>query len=68
MKRRSPAAPRGALWITTDDGVSRYDFRTFTNFRKDDGLFAGAVYAVAVADDGAVWFGSYGQLSRYQGE
>ena len=59
---------RNVLWIGTEDGVSRYDFRTFTNFRKDNGLFAGAVYAVTVDPAGDKWFGSYGQVSRYQGE
>ncbi len=59
---------RNVLWIGTNDGVSRYDFRTFTSFRKEDGLFAGAVYAVAVDPAGDKWFGSYGQVSRYQGD
>jgi ligand-binding sensor domain-containing protein len=59
---------RNVLWIGTNEGVSRYDFKTFTSFRKDDGLFAGAVYAAAVDLNGDKWFGSYGQVSRYQGE
>jgi len=59
---------RNILWVGTEDGVSRYDFKTFTSFRKEDGLFAGAVYAVAVDPAGDKWFGSYGQVSRYQGE
>jgi ligand-binding sensor domain-containing protein len=59
---------RNVLWIGTNDGVSRYDFRSFANFRKEEGLFAGAVYAVAVDLNGDKWFGSYGQVSRYQGE
>jgi ligand-binding sensor domain-containing protein len=59
---------RNVLWIGTNEGVSRYDFKRFTSFRKDDGLFAGAVYAAAVDLNGDKWFGSYGQVSRYQGE
>jgi ligand-binding sensor domain-containing protein len=58
----------GIMWIGTWNGVSRFDGKSFTNYRVRDGLANPWVYAVAVDLDDSVWFGSEGGVNRYNGQ
>ncbi|MFQ5618247.1 MAG: two-component regulator propeller domain-containing protein [Rhodospirillales bacterium] len=54
--------PGGILWFGTNHGVSRFDGKTWTNFRH--GLLGPHVFAIAVQDDGVVWLGTKGGVTR----
>ncbi len=41
---------------------------TFENWNTEDGLLHGRVYSFAEDDSGALWFGTFGGLSRWDGE
>lgn len=60
---------RYTVWTATDGEVVRWDVRTgdYVKITTDDGLADNAVRAIAVAPDGALWFGTWdGGVSRYQ--
>ena len=58
----------GNLWFaTTNDGVYRYDGKSFTNFTTTDGLFSNTVYSILQDKAGNIWFGCDGGLGRYDG-
>jgi len=70
---------RGALWIGTRHGVSRYGFdtpkatqpkdgKTFTNLTERDGLAGSEVFAIAEDWEGNLWFGTNQGISRYDGK
>jgi ligand-binding sensor domain-containing protein len=46
------------LWFGTNNGVSRYDGKSWHNYHKTDGLLENNVYAVAAAPNGEIWAGS----------
>lgn len=50
----------GRLWIATDDGLVRYDGKTFTYYRKEQGLGSNLVSSVLVDDQDRVWCGTFG--------
>jgi signal transduction histidine kinase/CheY-like chemotaxis protein/ligand-binding sensor domain-containing protein len=56
--------PDGALWVATQNGVSRFDGLKFTNYSKRDGLIDGRVYCIHQARDGSLWFGTELGASR----
>jgi ligand-binding sensor domain-containing protein len=65
-------AADGTLWFGTwGGGVSRFDGQTWTAFTTPvdgtgaDGLISNEVWSVAVAPDGALWFGTACGVSRY---
>ena len=58
----------GVMWIGTWNGVSRYDGKTFTNYRVKDGLVNPWVFAVAVDRDQSVWMGTEGGVNRFDGK
>jgi ligand-binding sensor domain-containing protein len=65
--------PDGILWFRTGGaGVSRYDARGdsphFVNFTTEDGLADNRVSAICCDPDGAMWFGTWGGVSRYDGK
>jgi ligand-binding sensor domain-containing protein len=41
---------------------------TWTSYTTADGLAERHVSAIAIADDGVVWLGTWGGLSRFDGE
>jgi len=59
-----------ATWLATWDGVNRIsgsrldDKSAWTTYNVADGLANPWVYAIQIAKDGAVWFGTEGGLSR----
>ncbi|WP_437516446.1 ATP-binding protein [Sorangium sp. So ce1099] len=58
--------PGGRLWIGTQSGAASYDGRRFTPLPLPTGGGSSWVQAVAVGQDGAVWFGMVtGQIIRY---
>ncbi|GEM_PF-3189473 len=49
----------GYIWIGTDNGVSRFDGRSFTTFTIEDGLTDNEVLKVHADSRGRVWFLTY---------
>ena len=57
----------GAMWFSTEKGVSRLDETGFTTYTRDDGLATEFVTSISSTADSSVWFGTYGGgLSRYK--
>ena len=59
----------GNLWFgTTDEGVYKYDGKTFTNFSETDGLCDNEVWSMIEDTDGNLWFGTGKGLCKYDGK
>jgi ligand-binding sensor domain-containing protein len=59
----------GNLWFgTTNEGVYRYDGKSFTNFTKEDGLISNAVFAILQDKSGTIWFGTDNGISCFDGK
>ena len=58
-------AADGALWFGTDQGVSRFDGRAFSNPMAEDGLPRGAVRAIEEDAGGRIWMVGETGLFRY---
>jgi hypothetical protein len=59
----------GSIWAaTSNQGVLRYDGTSWAHYSVLNGLADDGVFSVAVAPDGAVWFGTNGGVSRYSGD
>ncbi len=56
---------RGFLWFCTDEGVSRYDGYTFTNYTVDDDRHRRA-FAMLETADGDYWAGFQGGIGRFE--
>jgi len=56
----------GTLWFGTNRGVSRFDGKTWTTFRR--GLPAPHVYAITVGEEGNIWVGTRGGVTRLRPE
>jgi ligand-binding sensor domain-containing protein/two-component sensor histidine kinase len=50
---------KGYLWIATDEGLSRFDGYTFTNYGRDAGLGNGYINDMAADRDGRLWVAVY---------
>lgn len=57
----------GNLWLCTEDGVSKYDGRRFTNYGIDKGLAARTVYSACQDNEGRIWFGTTQGVSVFDG-
>jgi streptogramin lyase len=60
----------GNLWTASaGGGVVRWDPTdgTYTRYTVDDDLADNSVYSIAVAPDGALWFGTGKGVSRFDG-
>ena len=56
----------GFIWFATEDGLSRYDGRSFRNFRKEDlGLDTDFITQLCADGSGNLWIGSDNGASRY---
>ena len=58
----------GNIWFATDNGVSRYNGKSFTNFKVADGLANNQVWSILKDKSGNLWFGTQGGVSRYDGK
>ncbi|MDP2301491.1 MAG: adenylate/guanylate cyclase domain-containing protein [Ignavibacteria bacterium] len=56
----------GYLWVSTLNGVNRYDGVNFKNFYVKDGLVDRVVISSFADSKGNVWFGTYAGLSKYK--
>jgi ligand-binding sensor domain-containing protein len=55
----------GVQWFGTNEGVYRYDGKTFTNYSVKDGLHNNQVFSIVEDKDGNLWFGTADGLSRH---
>jgi len=54
--------------VRDEQGVYRYDGKTWTHFTTDDGLVDNKICAIALDADGNAWFGSFDKgVSRFDG-
>ena len=56
---------KGFLWISTDNGVARFDGKYFRVFNTNDGLPDNEVLEVLVENDGTVWANTFKQGPVY---
>jgi ligand-binding sensor domain-containing protein/signal transduction histidine kinase len=52
----------GYLWLGTDEGITKYDGITFTNYGHEEGLPVNHVWAIAESksNPGTLWVGTHG--------
>jgi ligand-binding sensor domain-containing protein/signal transduction histidine kinase len=56
---------RGFLWFCTDEGLSRFDGYSFTNYGVDQGLPHGTVTGFLETRSGELWLATYGGLVHF---
>lgn len=58
---------KGNLWFGTDQGVYKYDSKTFRNYNQKDGLTHIDISrkSILVDKSGTVWVGTHGGVFRY---
>jgi len=60
--------PDGTVWFGTDNGLTRYDGKTFTTFTKNkDRLANNSVECLARDRQGVLWIGGPAGVTRYDG-
>ncbi len=58
----------GVKWITSNEGVFRFDGQTWKQYTVQDGLADNGVNHVTVDHDNVKWFATDGGVSRFDGE
>ena len=57
------------LWFgTSNEGVYRYDGKSFVHFTEQDGLSSNYVNCIVADRDGSIWVGTKNGLSKYEGD
>ncbi len=60
---------KGTYWFgSQEEGVARFDGKSFTYFSVEDGLASNQVTAVQEARDGTIWVGTPKGVSSYDGK
>ena len=54
----------GVLWFGTDNGLSRYDGKSWTTYNQTTGLLENNVYTIVTLDNGDIWIGTKRGVSR----
>jgi ligand-binding sensor domain-containing protein len=58
----------GNLWFgTTDNGLYKYDGKSFNQFTTNDGLDCNKIYCILEDKDGKIWVGTEVGLCLYNG-
>jgi len=59
----------GYIWISTEDGLNRYDGTKIKIYRNDpddpNSLYSNSVYSIVEDHEGYLWIGSIGVVNRY---
>ncbi|WP_317897765.1 two-component regulator propeller domain-containing protein [Aurantibacillus circumpalustris] len=58
---------RGNFWISTFEGLSRYDGTYFYNYGKKQGLLSKTIYEIEEDKNGDLWFAGQSGISRFDG-
>jgi ligand-binding sensor domain-containing protein len=59
----------GNLWFgTTENGLYKYDGKSFRQFLVADGLISNNIYCLLEDKDGKIWIGTYAGLCLYDGK
>ena len=54
----------GNLWIGTNNGLSRFNGKTFTNYSKINGLNSDFIFSLEFTSDNSLWTGGHYGLDR----
>ena len=57
-----------AVWVGTDNGVSRFDGANWQHYTTENGLAGNHTSSIEVAPDGTLWFNSEQGISRFDGK
>lgn len=49
----------GVMWIGTDNGLSSFDGKSFSNYHQEDGLAGKSITSLLVDEKGQLWAGGY---------
>jgi ligand-binding sensor domain-containing protein len=63
---RIVADSRGFLWFATEDGLSRFDGYSFSNFSVEQGLPHRTVTDLLETRSGELWVATFGGLARFR--
>jgi len=56
---------KGYIWISTTNGVTRFDGYTFQNFEEQDGLVDNVIFEIIEDYKGRIWFVGYNCMLSY---